>query len=99
VFETLCEEADDMLVVEGIKNLLSSTAGTDETGPSEQPKLVRDGRFAEVQELGDISHAQFGARDRVENPHARRIAENLEGVSESGDRGVGQQSGFHSLNI
>jgi hypothetical protein len=99
VFEALCEEADDMLVVEGIENLLSGTAGTDQTGPAQQPKLVRDSRFAEVQELGDISHAQFGARDSVENPYARGIAENLESVSERGDRRVGQQSSFHSLNI
>ena len=41
--------------------------------------------------VGEVADAQLGARERVEHPDARGVAEHLEGLGERDDRRLGEQ--------
>ena len=47
-----------------------------------------NGRLGDAKLAGQVAHAQLGARQRVENPHARGIAEDAKDLGQTVD-GVG----------
>src|SRR5688572_10599508 len=75
MLEPLLEERQHVLVVECVVDQPAVAAGADNAGIAQQTELVRDGRLGDVQPTGEIADAQFAARERVENAHARRITE------------------------
>ena len=92
VLARVVHEADHVMVVEGVEGLAAGTADTDQPRGSQQPKLVRHGRFAQAHERGQIADATLTVRQRVYNPHAGGIAEELEDIGDGLDR-VGRPAG------
>ena len=84
MLQPLREQADDVVVVEGVEDHLARRGGADEAHAAQQPELVRDGRLAEAEQRRDVADAELGARERVEDPHAGGVAEDLEGLGERG---------------
>ena len=66
---------------------------------AQQAQLVRDGGLADADEGGDVAHAQLAARQRVEDPDARRVAEDAERVSQRFDGAGRQQRVAPSLGV
>ena len=100
--QALLEQADDVLVVERVVDLPPSAPRAHEAHAAQQPQLVRDGRLADPDQLGDIADAQLSAGERVENPDSRRIAQHSERVGERLNGGVGHQplaSGLRSGRV
>lgn len=80
-----------MVVVEGVENLFAGAARPHEAHVAEHAQLVRHRRFGEPEQVGDVAHAQLSARQRVEDPDTRRVAEHLEGFGERRDGAVDEQ--------
>ncbi len=91
MFQPVLEEADDVLVVERVEDHASGAPRAHETHAAKQTQLVRDGGLAQPEEPRDVAHAQLRPRQRVEDPHARRIAQNLECFRQRGHRAVSHQ--------
>ena len=61
---------------------------------------MRDRGFAQPEQLGDVADAQLGAGERVEDPHAGDVAEDLEGFGERDKAELSASSvGLRYLNI
>ena len=82
MLEPLLEEADDVLIVEGVEDRLAVAARTHQPHVAQQPQLVRHGGFAQPEQLGDVADTELGAGDRVEDADARDVAEDLERLGE-----------------
>lgn len=87
-----------MLVVQRVEDLLAGSALPHEASGAEQAELVRDGRLAEAEQVCDVAHAEFPPRDDIENTDAGRVAENLEGVDETGNGDAVKELGGQILN-
>jgi hypothetical protein len=61
----------------------------------QQPQLMRHRRLRDPEQVGEIADGDFRPRERVENPHARRVAEDLERFSQRRRRLVVQQPFLH----
>jgi hypothetical protein len=91
VFEPLREQADDVLVVERVEHEPAIAPRTHQAHAPQQSELMRNRRFAEAQERGEVADAQLRARERVEHTDPCGIAEHLERLSQGDDRGLGQK--------
>ncbi len=78
MLQPLLEQADDVLVVERVKHPAAGAAPAHEPHAAQQPELMRHGRVAQADDLRDLADAPLGPRDRVEDAHARGVAEDLE---------------------
>src|SRR5262249_20853504 len=85
VLEALSEQLDDVVIVERVENHLAGAPLTDEAGVRQQPELMRHRRVGQVERGRDVADAEFGARERIENPHPRHIPQHLERLSQSLD--------------
>src|SRR5690606_22697946 len=83
-------QADDVVVVERVEGVASSAADAHESRPAKQAQLMGNGRLAQADERRQIEHAALAAAERVDNPHTRRVGEQLEQVSHDLD-GAGVQ--------
>ena len=99
VFEALCKQFDDVLIVQRVENHLTRTAWPYESLMAQQPKLVGDSRFAQSHELRDVAYAQLGPGKRVKNPHARHVSEDPEGLRQGRSGAVRKQRCLRSMNI
>ena len=90
------KDRHDVLIVEGVEDDAAVTARPDQAHAAQQPQLVRHRRLAQPQHRGQIADAQLAMRQRVEDPHARRIAERAEGIGQPRDR-VGRTSAARIL--
>ncbi|MGC4082171.1 MAG: hypothetical protein QM736_08720 [Vicinamibacterales bacterium] len=43
---------------------------------------MRDGGLGQAEDIGDVTHAKLTTGECVQNPHACRVAQHLEGVDE-----------------
>ena len=93
VLEALLEQADDVLVVERVEDHAPARRGADEAHAAEQPQLMGDGRFAQTEQSREVADAQLGPRERVEDPDAGGVAQDLEGLGQRGDRRRSSSSG------
>jgi len=80
VFQPLCEQLDDVVVVEGVEHHLSGAPRPHEPLIPQQAQLVRDRGFAQAQKLGNIADTQLGSGEGVQDPHAGHVSEHPEGV-------------------
>ena len=87
VFEPLREKTNDVLVVEGIEDLLAGPAGTNQPHAAQQAELMRDGRLAQTQQFGDVADTQLAAVDRVQDTDPCGITKRLEGLGQRLNRG------------
>src|SRR5215831_12935631 len=97
VLEPLCEQADDVLIVERVVDEPAVPPWTDEAHAAQQPELMGDGRLADADTRRELVDAELRARQRVEDADARRIAEHLEGLGERHHGRVGKHGGHGSL--
>ena len=74
MLEPLCEETNDVLIVERVVHQPAVAPRTHQTHAPQQPELMRHGRFAQAQKRGKVADAQLGARERIEHANASRIA-------------------------
>ena len=86
--EPLLEEVEDVLVVERVVDAPSLAAPADDAHAAHQAELVRDRGLADPDALGDLVDAELPGRQGVDDPDARRIAEDPEGIGEGLDQGV-----------
>jgi len=92
VLEPLLEQPDDVLVVERIEHHAAGAPGAHDAHAAQEAQLMRDGGLAEAEQTRQIADAQLGTGQGVEHPHARGVAEQLEGVGERRRGRVGQQT-------
>jgi hypothetical protein len=78
VAAALIEQGADVRVVELVVDLPAGAAGADDTQAAQQAQLVRDGRFRQAHDSGQIGNAQLAVRQRVDEADTRRIAEDGE---------------------
>ena len=78
VAQALPEQADDVAVVERVEHHAPFAPRLDEPQIAQQPQLVRDGRLGHADQRGEVADAQLAVRERVEDPHPRRVAERAE---------------------
>jgi hypothetical protein len=99
VAQALLEQADDVLVVEGVEDQASGPARPHDAHAAQQAQLVRHGRLGLAHERRQVADAQFGLRERVEQPHAGEIAEHLEGVGQRCARLLVEQVTAHAGDL
>jgi hypothetical protein len=99
VLEPLREKPDDVLVVEGVKDLLTRAPRADEAKAAKDSELMGDGGFAQAQKLSNVAHAKLRPEDGVEDADTGRIAERLEGLGEGFDSLRIEKIGSRYLNI
>jgi len=86
-------KADDMVVVERIESQASGAPDADQPRPSQQPQLVRHGRFGHPDERGQVADATFAVTERIHQSHARRVAQQLEDLRDGIHVPSSQQAG------
>ena len=84
VLQSLLEQADDVLIVERVEDHPAGAPRPHEPHVAQQPQLVRDRRFGQVEATGEILDAQLGPRERVQHAHARQVAEGAKRLRERG---------------
>jgi hypothetical protein len=99
VFEALCKQFDDVLIVQRVEDHLTRTAWPNESLMAQQPKLVGDSRFAQSQELRDVAYAKLSPGKRVKNPHARHVSEDPKGIRQGRSGVVREERCPRYLNI
>src|SRR5438094_8833866 len=72
VLQTLREQLDDVVVVEGVVNEAAVAAGAHEAHGAQQPQLMRHGRLREAEGVGERLHTPVRARQSVKHPHRGR---------------------------
>jgi len=80
MFESLGQNVFDMLVRDGVIDVLPGLAGFYEARAAQKPELVGDRRVVHAQERCDVTHAQFGRPQGEEDLYAGRVSEELEEV-------------------
>src|SRR2546421_594885 len=70
-----------------------------EAHSAQEPQLMGRRRFAETQQARKVAHAQFGTRERVEDPHAGRVAEHLERFGEGAGGHIVKQAVFKRRHL
>jgi hypothetical protein len=90
----LSEQFENVLIVDGVVDQAARAARAHETHAPQQPQLVRRSGLADADERGDVADAELARRQRVEDPHACRIAEDAERVSKRFDRACIHQQGL-----
>ena len=98
VLEPLLEEADDVVVVGDVVDVPAGAARLHEPHAAQQTQLMGDGGLGESEELREVAHRHLGAGEGVEDPHARSVAEDLEGLGEGG-HGCGIEEARLQLHI
>ena len=99
VLEPLLEQADDVLVVEGVEHHPAVAARADQAHAAQQPQLMRDGRLAQAERVAR-SQTQSSVRDSASRIRTRvGVAEDLEGLGERDGRRVAEASRVRCLNI
>src|SRR5688572_6887729 len=73
--QSLAEQRQHVLVVERVENHPALAPRPDDAGVAQQAELMRHGRLGDAELTGEIADAELRPRQRIENPHARRIAE------------------------
>ena len=79
-----------MLIVERIVHKPAGFAILDQAEMPQEAQLMRHRGHGHFQQRGEIAHAQFRARERGDDPHARWVAqrgENLRRARDAGRRG------------
>jgi hypothetical protein len=86
VLQSLPQQVHHVQVVERVEDHAALAARADEPQPPQQAQLVRHRRLRERQHGREIADAELAVRQRVEDAHARWIAQRAEGVGQAGDR-------------
>ena len=68
-----------MLVVERVEHLPPRTPRPDQAHPAKQAQLMGDRRLADTDERGNVADAELTDGQHIEDPDARRVAEDAEG--------------------
>ena len=90
----LSQQLENVLIVDGVVDQPARAARAHETHPSQQQQLVRRSGLADADERGDVADAELPRGQRVEDPHACRITEDPECLSQRFDRTRAHQQGF-----
>ena len=77
------QQADHVVVVERVVRHAPDSAHSDEACGPEQPKLVRNRRFRGPDERREVANTPLSMRKRVNQAHARRIAQQPEDLRDS----------------
>ena len=92
MLEPLLEQADNVVVVGDVVDVAADAARLHEPHAAQQAQLMGDGGLGESEELREVAHRHLGPGEGVEDAHARGVAEDLEGLGQSGDRRLVEQS-------
>ena len=67
-----------MLIVQPIEDEAAAAARPDQPQAAEEAQLMRDSRFARIDELGQLADAHLLLGQRIQKADARRVAEHGE---------------------
>ena len=81
--QSLAEQREYVLVVERVENHPALAPRPDDAGVAQQAELMRHGRLGDAELTGEIADAELRPRERIENPHARRIAEHAKDLGQA----------------
>jgi hypothetical protein len=78
----LVQELENVVVVDGVKDLPAGTPRAYEPHAAKEPELVRGSGFTDPDERRDVADAELPGGKCVQNPHSGRIAQRAEGLRE-----------------
>jgi hypothetical protein len=78
VVKTGAEQFGDMAVVKAVKDILSLLPRTHNTGITQYPELMGDGRLVHAEDSGQVADTEFGTMEGVQDPDAGMVPEHLE---------------------
>lgn len=85
MFAGVVHQADNVMVIERVVRETTCAPDAHEPGRAQQAQLMRDGRFGEADELRQVADAALPVGQRVNEPDARRIPEELEDLGDGLD--------------
>ena len=71
-----------------VQAALGVSAGLDETGFFEHPKVLRDGRLTEVQVIDEVSDRTLSVTKKVEDRPAARLTQDIKGCERLHERSM-----------
>ena len=86
MFHALGENADDMLISQGIVNHFALFAELDQLVGLQHPKLVGHGALGDLHQLGNVAHAQLPIAQFTDDARPCGIAADLEKLRYFRDR-------------
>jgi hypothetical protein len=92
VLPGVVQQPDDVMIVKGVEREPAGAANANEPRGAEQTQLMRDGGLGETHEGREIADAALAVRQRVDQPHSRRIPEKLEHVRDGFNGAAGKQA-------
>lgn len=95
MFQTLGDEAMHVAVIQGIKHVLALLTRLHQLGRTQQPKLMRNGRRADVQNRRDVAHAELTQSQRMQNANPGAVAQQAENLRQARRGSVGQEEVTH----
>ena len=75
----------------GVEDVPAVAARAHEPHAAQQPQLVGDGGLRQAEQLGEVADRHLGARERVEDAHARASPSTLKVSARAVDRGLVEQ--------
>jgi hypothetical protein len=91
VIDALVEQLVDVVVDQGVENVLALFAGCNKPQRTEQSQMVRDGRLAHPQHQAKVAHAHFHMGKQPDNAHTRGVRERREQLGGTRCRNAIQQ--------
>ncbi len=68
------QQPDDVVVVEGVVRHAAGTTHADESRRPEEAKLVRDSRFGQLHEFGEVADASLAVAEGVDQTNPGGVA-------------------------
>ena len=87
VAQALPEKRQNMLVIKRIEDHPALTARPDDTRVPKETQLMRDRGLGYAELQREVAHAEFRAREGIEDSHTWGIAEHAEDLSQPFDGG------------
>ena len=88
MLEPLLEQLDDVLIVEGVVDVLAVAPRSHQSHDAQQPELVRNRGLRQSENVGEVAYRHFGLCERVQDAYPRRVAQHLEGLGQRGGRSL-----------
>lgn len=80
----VADDVGDVVVGEGVHDLLALALGTEQAGVAEHPQVLGDEGLVEAESLGDLVDAPRPGGEQIDDRHAMRVGQRLQQIG-SGD--------------
>lgn len=80
----VADDVGDVVVGEGVHDLLALALGAEQAGVAEHPQVLGDEGLVEAESLGDLVDAPRPGGEQIDDRHAMRVGQRLQQIG-SGD--------------